>query len=241
MISASGDIGAHEATAQESALRRILRDHDIEPPDGGRPLTARLEAEIREAHAQAHAAGTEHPEVEIRELWTNVLGLPQSPELEMIAVAYECATNPVWPMAGALALLKSLRRRGLILGIVSNAQFYTPYLFDAFFEQPLETLGFEPELCFFSYEHRQAKPGLWLYEELRKALSKRGIEPAEVLYVGNDALKDVHPAAELGFRTALFAGDRRSLRLREDQTGLHPPDAVVTDLSQIEELLERPE
>ena len=55
------------------------------------------------------------------------------------------------------------------------------------------------------------------------------------LYIGNDQRNDVWPAAEAGMKTALFAADTRSLRLRED-----PPDAsavvpalIITDLAQI--------
>jgi putative hydrolase of the HAD superfamily len=53
--------------------------------------------------------------------------------------------------------------------------------------------------------------------------------------VGNDMLKDIWPAARLGCKTALFAGDRRSLRLREDDERCRElePDLVVDDLSQL--------
>ena len=62
-----------------------------------------------------------------------------------------------------------------------------------------------------------------------------GISAAEALYVGNDMLNDITPAHALGFRTALFAGDARSLRLRENDervAGIEP-DLVLTDLAQI--------
>ena len=63
--------------------------------------------------------------------------------------------------------------------------------------------------------------------------------PAEVLAVGNDMLNDVLPARETGFRTALFAGDARSLRLREGDPRLDvfSPDLVLTDLDQLPECL----
>jgi putative hydrolase of the HAD superfamily len=53
-----------------------------------------------------------------------------------------------------------------------------------------------------------------------------------VLYVGNDMLHDVLPAAAMGFRTALFAGDRRSLRRREGDARVASvtPDVVVLQL-----------
>ena len=47
------------------------------------------------------------------------------------------------------------------------------------------------------------------------ALGKNGVAPGEVLYVGNDMLNDVYAAGQVGFRTALFAGDQRSLRMRQ--------------------------
>jgi putative hydrolase of the HAD superfamily len=62
-----------------------------------------------------------------------------------------------------------------------------------------------------------------------------GVEPSAVLYVGNDMLKDIHPARSVGFRTALFAGDRRSLRLRQEDSRCRKlsPDLIVTDLGQL--------
>jgi putative hydrolase of the HAD superfamily len=52
-------------------------------------------------------------------------------------------------------------------------------------------------------------------------------------------LKDIWCAAQAGFKTALFAGDRRSLRKREDDERCknHRPDAVVTELAQIPPML----
>lgn len=48
-------------------------------------------------------------------------------------------------------------------------------------------------------------------------------------------LKDVWPAQAVGFRTALFAGDARSLRKRDEDERIRGvvPDLVVTELSQI--------
>ena len=53
-------------------------------------------------------------------------------------------------------------------------------------------------------------------------------------------LNDILPARSAGFQTALFAGDRRSLRLRRDDprcTNLKP-DMILTDLFQFAELLD---
>jgi putative hydrolase of the HAD superfamily len=57
--------------------------------------------------------------------------------------------------------------------------------------------------------------------------------------VGNDKLNDIWPATQLGLKTALFAGDQRSLRLRENDvrcSGLEP-DLVITRLSQLSDFI----
>ena len=65
------------------------------------------------------------------------------------------------------------------------------------------------------------------------------IEPRAALCVGNDMLNDICPAQELGFRTALFAGDARSLRLRENdpRTRKTAPELILTELRQLEECI----
>ena len=63
----------------------------------------------------------------------------------------------------------------------------------------------------------------------------RGIAPDETVYVGNDMLNDIGPAHKVGFRTALFAGDARSLRRRENDpvcAGVKP-DFIVSHLQQV--------
>lgn len=236
-ISSCGDRRAEEESPREDPLRAILEKYGIPSPSGNRSLTDRLHDLVSREHAVARDQGIRYPEIEIRDLWSELLDQPCGPELEHAALACECITNPVWPMPGASETLVTLHGRGLTLGIVSNAQFYTPLLFPALLDRDLEELGFEEDLCLFSYQHGVAKPGPALYWILRERLDQRGIAPAETLYLGNDAHKDIHPAAELGFHTVLFAGDNRSLRLHSDQTALHSPDALITNLAQLPDLL----
>ena len=236
-ISSCGDRRPEEESPRQDPLRAILEKYGIPSPSENRSLTDRLHDLVSREHAVSRDQGIRYPEIEIRDLWSELLDQPCGPELEHAALACECITNPVWPMPGASETLVTLRGRGLTLGIVSNAQFYTPLLFPALLGRDLEELGFEEDLCLFSYQHGVAKPGPALYRILRKRLDQRGIAPAETLYLGNDAHKDIHPAAELGFHTVLFAGDNRSLRLHSDQTVLHSPDALITNLAQLPDLL----
>ena len=221
------------ATSIEDLLRPILQDHKLALPETPHSLEANLTALIQREHQAARARGISYPEIEIRAIWSELLHHPVGEVIEDVALQYECMTNPVWPMPGASNLIADLKKKPLSLGIVSNAQFYTPLLFPALLQATLPDLGFTEFLCLFSYQYGLAKPGEDLYLLLKKKLATNGISPAHVLYIGNDAHKDIHPAAKAGFRTALFAGDMNSLKLHPDKPGLLPPDAVVTHLQQI--------
>ena len=237
-ISSCGDSRSAAGNPREDPLPAVFSRFGIPSPPGPLPLTDRLQELIDRDHASAREQGTSSPEVEIRDLWSELLNHPRGPALERAIIACECHSNPVWPMPGAMETLIALRNRGLLLGLVSNAQFYTPLLFPALLNRDLQELGFQEDLCLYSYQHGVSKPGAALYEILRERLGSRGITPPETLYIGNDVLKDIHPAAELGFHTALFAGDSRSLRLHSDDDSLHPPGAVITNLEQLPGLLD---
>ena len=154
-------------------------------------------------------------------------------------MAYECGVNPVWPMPGLDRTLAKLRTGSLALGIVSNAQFYTPIIFEALTGSVPEEAGFLPDLCAWSYLLGEAKPSPALFAPVGEALRSRGIKPREAVYVGNDMLNDVATARQAGMKTVLFAGDRRSLRMRDKDprcAGTRP-DAVITELAQLPDLL----
>ena len=164
------------------------------------------------------------------------IAAPVAPvSFQQLAIEYEARVNPVWPMPGLLSCLAVLRSAGMVLGIVSNAQFFTPMLFPALVGKSVTELGFAKELCVWSFQHGHAKPGPFLYQQQRQLLASQGIQPGEILYVGNDMLNDVLPAQQVGFRTGLFAGDQRSLRKREGDGRVAniSPDGVFTHLDQI--------
>ncbi len=244
LISASGDIGANAGDHRLDAVRETGKLFDLElncPPD---EAIRSFEAEIAGAHAVAKEQGVEFPEVDIVEIWQAVLPRIVDGDLKVVewqrfALEYEIRVNPVWPMPGVESTLSRIAASELVMGIVSNAQFFTPLLFPAFLGKTVEQLGIAPELSYFSYEYRQAKPGSYLYGLAQRQLTSQGIGPTEVLYVGNDMLNDVAAAASVGFRTALFAGDRRSLRWRTDEEKVQGvvADIIITELPQLIECL----
>ena len=253
-VSGSGDVGTAAATdsaeAMAQALGAVSNSGAVEQAgERGRQL---LQAAVLEAHAAARAAGVDYPEVDIEAIWKQVIeqlgasrlaAIPGTgPEtIRRLALEYECRVNPVWPMPGALETIQTLKERGLVLGIVSNAQFYTPLLFPAFFSQTIEELGFDPACCVWSYRERRGKPSAMLFPKAVGVLEAQyGIGPEETVYVGNDMLNDIHTAEQARCRTVLFAGDQRSLRLRENDERCSnlEPDAVITALSQLCSLIQ---
>jgi len=251
-VSASGDVGTARAMDNTPAMEAAFRK--IDPR--GNPLAAAsrgvelLFDTIQSAHAKRNKNGIKYPEIDIRTIWESVFArlveeeflnsLPDAQTRLRFAVEYECRVNPVWPMPGAAETLAALRCRGVHLGIVSNAQFFTPMLFEALLDKSVGDLGFDPELCAWSFQVLEAKPSANLFKRLIAPLhDKWGLESGAVLFVGNDMLNDIAPAAACGCRTALFAGDARSLRLRAGELGaaVSDPDLVLTDLTQLTNVL----
>jgi putative hydrolase of the HAD superfamily len=87
----------------------------------------------------------------------------------------------------------------------------------------------------FSYRFGCAKPSTYLFQLAAEKLQNIEISVHDALYLGNDMLNDIYPAKKAGFQTALFAGDARSLRLREDDPRCRnlSPDIIITDLKQL--------
>jgi putative hydrolase of the HAD superfamily len=115
-------------------------------------------------------------------------------------------------------------------------------MFPAFLGKVHSELGFDPDLCAWSFQLLEAKPSVNLFRGIVERLQhQNGILPEETLYVGNDKLNDIWPAIQLGLKTALFAGDQRSLRLRENDPRCSDlePDLIITKLSQLPEAIER--
>jgi putative hydrolase of the HAD superfamily len=172
-------------------------------------------------------AKTAYPEVRVEEIWGRFLERRGGGDARELALRYELAVNPASPMPGARETIRRLRYLGLVLGIVSNAQFYTPLLFRAFFGGLPEELGFDPGLVFYSFETGEAKPSPRFYAGAAAGLASRGLRPEQCLVTGNDMLNDAAAAMNAGFRAVLFAGDGRSLRLREN---LPPPHYIIRRL-----------
>lgn len=237
-ISGAGDISSAEAPAgtDDELAPLTARFHIPCPPS---VLRTKLQDAIAASHAADRRRGIPHPEVDILAIWRSVVGPRSRREIRDIALGYEMAVNPVFPMPGLRRLLDCCRTAGLAMGIVSNAQFYTPRLFEWFLGDTTAGLGFHPDLTIFSYALGRAKPDEALFHMAAERLSSFAISVDNTVYMGNDMRNDIRPAQARGFQTVLFAGDRRSLRLRKNDPAVSGcrPDAVITDLEQLWELI----
>jgi FMN phosphatase YigB (HAD superfamily) len=187
----------------DPVLREILRSHGFDPPVS--PSKDLYEAVLRH-HS---VAGVEFPEVDLRVLWREILHLEAGTDTTSLVQEIEEAWHPSRLMPGVEQAVGHLARSGLSLGLLSNSQCST-----------LASLGgladlFAPELSVLSYQHGLAKPAPELFQILIERLAGHGITPAEAIFVGNDPLQDIVPAAAAGFQTALFTGHADSIRRGE--------------------------
>lgn len=242
--SAAGDVGTEDGSGSQAAFVAAVSDGGwyITREEMGESGETMLRQAIKESHRNSIQHGQQYPEVDIIGIWRRILaGMGLSglePErLETTAISYECRINPVWPMPGVQLLLEELAAKPLNMGILSNAQFYTPVLLETLLEKPLEL--FNPELIIWSYREQKGKPCPTLFAMMNERLGVKGIRPHEVVYVGNDMYKDIAPAKAAGWHTILFAGDTRSLRLHQGKPGLESvqPDMVINDIGQLAQIL----
>jgi putative hydrolase of the HAD superfamily len=233
-ISGSGDIRVAQKTSPEARkLQRLVQKFNIRKRP--RDLIEQLYRAIEDEHRRLLDDGIDYPEIKIDRIWKQILETDDLDAARRFAIEYELIVNPVFPMPNLDKTLTACRKQNLTMGLISNAQFFTPLLFEWFLHAKPEDLGFHSELIFLSYQLRHAKPSLVPFEKAATVMSTMGLRTAASLYVGNDMLNDIYPAKQLGFQTALFAGDKRSLRLRTDDARCInlSADLVLTDLGQL--------
>lgn len=253
-ISGVGDIGIDEEKADDSPalFQQALEQTGITIyRDGtGEAGISILEDTLLTHINRAKAAGTDFPEPDIREVWKEVLGGLEKQEyiagnfsedtVERFAIEFEFRINQVWPMADLNQTLDAIGGNGIELGIISNSQFYTPLAFEALSGRSPGQAGFESELMVWSYEAGVKKPSVAFYKQFLEKAIRGGLAAGEILFVGNDLWKDIEPAARVGMKTALFIGDKRSIRHNgEDlEKTEYPPDVSIDRLGQLKQVLE---
>lgn len=237
-ISGSGDISiARKQSQQTQDLETLLDKYQINK--NPQTILNELFFAIDSEHERLKKKGRDFPEVEIDQVWMRFLDIGGLDTVRKFAVEFELIVNPVYPMPNLEKMLSVCKHSNVLMGIISNAQFFTPYLFNWFFDSTPESLGFNSHLIFYSYKFGHAKPSTVMFDLAAKQLDRMSMAKHSVLYIGNDMLNDIYPAKKVGFKTALFAGDARSLRLRESNPKCKnlSADIIITDLVQIIDLI----
>jgi putative hydrolase of the HAD superfamily len=247
VVSGSGDVGSADVSQSTDHICGALKACELSLDSSSIPTLESLKQLISETNLAARNEDCPKPEVDILDIWRRLLIQHEFSEIAddiskvvRIATAYEARANPTWPMPGAAELLAGLKASDKVLGIVSNAQIFTPVLVeDICGSGSLEEAGFDLSLSLFSNRFRQSKPGPRLFEVLVASLARRNILPQEAIYVGNDMLNDVYAASVAGLRTAWFVGDARSWRPRADEVRCQnlQPDLVLGNLSELSDWL----
>lgn len=177
-------------------------------------LRTRCEALIAGEHAGALAQGISFPEVN----WNRIV-LEAVPELARLSAAqqqeflfrHSQLLRSVRLAAGAAPVLRLLDKRGVLLGIASNAQPYTlRELDEALAAADLTRDLFLPSLCFWSFEHGFSKPDPHVFRILAARLALARVEPPDALMVGDRIDNDIHPSRAQGWQSWHLAPSARA-------------------------------
>jgi len=255
LISSSGDVD--QAEISEENLKTALDASGIKIIDGKQStmdyILSDFDCTINVCHDAGRMNNLPYPEIDILSIWRIVLihakrkgliAIEKDVDISLMTCVFEFLSNKVSIMPGLKEVIFTLKENRIPLGIVSNAQFYTPVLMNYYLYNKISMKerikGFDKELTVFSYKLGKGKPDQALFNELLPALKwKYGILPSEVLFIGNDMLKDIYASSQVGFKTVLFAGDKRSLRMRKDdiRTKSLKPDYIIDHLEQITKIV----
>ena len=144
---------------------------------------------------------------------------------------------------GAAAVLERLAGQRMVQGLVGAGQCFTLTELWIHLEHgeglQRRPLPLAPGCVSLSHQLGAAPPTERLFTPVLENLQSLGIEPGEVLYVSSRLVADLAPAKRLGLRTALFAGDKTSLRATGAQVRDPElqPDRILTALNQIHQII----
>jgi len=205
----------------------------------------------------AGSGGEKHPEIQVERVWDDIVKKllqkdytydasiygSMADYVKKIAYFYHASIQGTGAYPGAADALKLVADQSITQGLLGDGQCFTVGQLQRGLKQ--QDPGFElnavvPEsLRIISGEKKAKKPSETLFKMAVQAASARGISPGEVLHVGSNLIRDIGPAKKVGFRTALFAGDRNSLAATPDQLKdpATRPDVLLTELPQILEVI----
>lgn len=212
---------------------------------------------VEDAKLTANCAKGDFPEVNSGQVWAKLLELLSRKDYqydeerygdwdeyaEKVAFFFQLCLQGCQAAPHALQVLTDVAAAGFQQGLLAEAQPYTlAQLLQCLERQgkvpPLPKL-FAPGCLVLTFEQGVRKPSGSLYATCRERFAELEIEPGEILYVSSRLADDLAIAKQAGFRTALFAGDKLSLKASaaECKDPALKPDRLLTDLDQIPKIL----
>ncbi len=167
----------------------------------------------------------------------------QAEYVKKIAYFFQASLQGVEGYPRLAETLEAVANQGVLQGLLGDGQCFTYGQLQRCvqLENPNATLAMwvPTNLGCVSYEIQGRKPSDTLFRKAIETLAKKGIDPEEILHVGSNLVRDIAPAKKWGLKTALFAGDKRSLVAPSDllKDPNHRPDALITELPQVLDLI----
>lgn len=168
---------------------------------------------------------------------------PPAEYVKKIAYFYHASIQGCGAYPGAAEAVKLVSEAGKMNGLLADGQCFTPAQIQKCFREQDPSFDvnreFPVNLRILSAEKKAKKPSDVLFKTAIEALKARGIAANETLHVGSSIPRDIAPAKKLGFRTALFVGDKASLTATVEQLKDHAtkPDIMLTELTQIHDAI----
>lgn len=186
---------------------------------------------INKEHERKKRRGIKNPEIVVEKIWKKVLKCSEKKGKDISLFMEEKENNPrLFP--GVKKALTDLKKKGLKLGILSNAQFYTLMIMEKKLKKPMNHF-FDKDIELYSFRLGYSKPNPKGFEMLKKRLNKHKIKPNETLFVGNDTLKDIWAAKKAGLKTCLYVCKQTYYKKKVK------PDYKIKDLRKIIKIVEK--
>jgi FMN phosphatase YigB (HAD superfamily) len=244
---------ALDKTIQEFKMWKAMTRKPGQPAEYMRVVYGNVLGELR----LQPSVGEKHPEIQAERIWKNIIDKllqneytfdggffgPLNEYSKKVAYFFHASLQGTACYPGAAAALAQVRSAGVRQGLLADGQCFTPVQLERGLKQqdPTAALSeiFPADLRVLSCDMKARKPSERLFREMLNQLREAGIQPFEVLHVGNSLDRDMAPARRLGMKTALFAGDKHSLQGKADQLKQPStrPDVLLTELGQIAEVV----
>jgi putative hydrolase of the HAD superfamily len=180
-------------------------------------------------HRQRARSGEEHAEIIVEDIWDTFLkdqGVrPASMRFRLaitLAQLYRGISRKRLRLYPGVKETLDLLRETYRLALVSDAQ-------PCFARPEIRALGldgyFDPMVISAEYGFRKPDPRLF-----RAALDGLGLNPGEVIFVGNDMHRDIFGASRLRIKTVFFASNQGTQAYEETS-----PNYVITRFEQVPE------